>query len=385
MPQTNDFLSDDEIEMFDSTFFHKQQQGIEDRIAQEKKDAEYARSLSNDNAALLPAAPSHARKPPSAFDRLSGVRHPPASSSTPRYSFQNSPESSKDSTTAPIPKARHKPEPSTRNMPGAFGSDSSAASDSDIEIIGSDAFHDNGRYAPRSRIGSSANLYGTQQAGMQRPNLYSKAVTADEAARRRVEQGPTFTSKHTALYNPDNLLAYLTDMATHPLPNSSQTAALPGSYVPHSRGISQAPAMPGSYPLYGNTQVYGNNGALAGNNGTYLRHPDGSMHNAGPGGGYSLNALAGGGLGNTYNSQPSPLMSAGVNPFSRPPNHMTDIFNRPAHLGMADQYDYIMNDPRKTNDEIKTLLENIRPDIELPKEDREGTPDGLKYPLVRRF
>lgn len=49
---------------------------------------------------------------------------------------------------------------------------------------------------------------------------------------------------------------------------------------------------------------------------------------------------------------------------------------------MAEQYDYIVNDPRKTHAEIKSLLENIRPDLDLPAENREGTPAGLKYPLV---
>jgi hypothetical protein len=49
--------------------------------------------------------------------------------------------------------------------------------------------------------------------------------------------------------------------------------------------------------------------------------------------------------------------------------------------GLAGEiYDYV-NDPRKTEDEIKKLLENIRPDTEIPAEDREGTPTGLKYSL----
>lgn len=107
------------------------------------------------------------------------------------------------------------------------------------------------------------------------------------------------------------------------------------------------------------------------------------MHNAGPGLGYTMNGSASGTFGNGYNSQPNPFQvpggSYGLNTFS-PLEH----FNRPTDLAMGDQYDYIMNDPRKTNDEIKTLLENIRPDVDLPLEDREGTPDGLVYPLVSR-
>jgi SNF2 family DNA or RNA helicase len=44
--------------------------------------------------------------------------------------------------------------------------------------------------------------------------------------------------------------------------------------------------------------------------------------------------------------------------------------------------------PQLTHDDLQTqaqeiqgLLENIRPDVEIPKEDREGTPEGLKYAL----
>jgi hypothetical protein len=44
--------------------------------------------------------------------------------------------------------------------------------------------------------------------------------------------------------------------------------------------------------------------------------------------------------------------------------------------------DYVSNDPTKTRDEIKSLLENIRPDMEIPKEEREGTPEAMYYPLM---
>lgn len=47
---------------------------------------------------------------------------------------------------------------------------------------------------------------------------------------------------------------------------------------------------------------------------------------------------------------------------------------------LAEISDYV-NNPRRTAEEIQDLLENIRPDIDIPKEDREGTPEGLKYAL----
>ncbi|CAJ2504481.1 Uu.00g118750.m01.CDS01 [Anthostomella pinea] len=42
-----------------------------------------------------------------------------------------------------------------------------------------------------------------------------------------------------------------------------------------------------------------------------------------------------------------------------------------------------IEDPRKNEEEIKELLANIRPDMEIPEEDREQTPEELKYPLYR--
>lgn len=44
--------------------------------------------------------------------------------------------------------------------------------------------------------------------------------------------------------------------------------------------------------------------------------------------------------------------------------------------------DHIRADPTKSLEEIKTLMENIRPDMEIPPEDREGTPPEMTYPLM---
>ncbi len=137
------------------------------------------------------------------------------------------------------------------------------------------------------------------------------------------------------------------------------------------------------------------------------------MHISGSSTGYPLKVTAGGHLGNEFNiNQPSPTLGLNILPrhsyldavdrkqiafnppnsstglgtfpnLASPGDYMSDIFSRPNHHQMGEQYDYIMNDPRKTNEEIKALLENIRPDADLPVEDREGTPDGLVYPLVR--
>ena len=47
----------------------------------------------------------------------------------------------------------------------------------------------------------------------------------------------------------------------------------------------------------------------------------------------------------------------------------------------VERVNYLQNDPTRTKAEIKALLENIRPDEDLP-ENREGTPEAMTYPLM---
>ena len=47
-----------------------------------------------------------------------------------------------------------------------------------------------------------------------------------------------------------------------------------------------------------------------------------------------------------------------------------------------DRINHVTNDPTRTRDEMKALLENIRPDEDLPPENREGTPDAMTYALM---
>lgn len=60
--------------------------------------------------------------------------------------------------------------------------------------------------------------------------------------------------------------------------------------------------------------------------------------------------------------------------------------NDPKNRELVDRYKdrvhYLTNDPTRTSSEIKSLLENIRPDEDLPAENREGTPDAMTYPLM---
>lgn len=58
-----------------------------------------------------------------------------------------------------------------------------------------------------------------------------------------------------------------------------------------------------------------------------------------------------------------------------------DAFGRPLNDRLRNYYEDLQDDPRKTEEEIKELLANIRPDEEIPEEDRVGTPEALRYPL----
>lgn len=410
---TSSFHRDDEFDAFDSSFFQLQQE-IEDRLKQEKADAELALSLQNGHAPPRPAfAPANVTAGITAFDRLSGMRPLPASSLGSTGSMQggstNSSTKQEWSSQFSAPNVKYEPSSlsamglssdytsSTNNMdsfkkwpsssiamPGAFVDDSSTASDSDIEFISPEAFHDNGRHDSSRRSHSTpygqnaaSSVYGATQPPIHRPSFSPEAQTAGEAALRRFGQGSTSPPTQMATYGNQNVPNRMNAL---PLPISSQTFGLPGSYPRPVFGMS-------SNISYAPSQGYGTYGSLPGSNGRYLGQAGGSMHIAGPGLGYTMNGSAGGALGNGYNNQPNPFQAPGgnygPNPFSRPVGDIiSNIFARPSHHQMGDQYDYIMNDPRKTNDEIKTLLENIRPDVELPLEDREGTPDGLVYPLV---
>lgn len=114
------------------------------------------------------------------------------------------------------------------------------------------------------------------------------------------------------------------------------------------------------------------------------------------GGNHMVNGYGGAGFQNPFDASSSSAYSNAGGAFRNPSMFATlsDVISRTASNlydqmpnflydeRYAGQVDYIVNDPRKTTEEIKALLENIRPDTDLPAENREGTPDGLKYPLV---
>lgn len=62
-------------------------------------------------------------------------------------------------------------------------------------------------------------------------------------------------------------------------------------------------------------------------------------------------------------------------------NNFTDASGNPLDDRLTNYIFDVMDDPRKTAEEIQNLLDNIRPDMEIPAEERGETPEALKYSL----
>jgi len=241
-------------------------------------------------------------------------------------------------------------------MPGAFQDDSSVASDSDIEIIPSSAFHDNGRRPTPSNGG-----FGAQS---QRPGYSPETLTASSAALRRLEQSATNSALQQAIYGKQQLPNW---MQNQPYPALSSGSSMePFGYQPQQPVMGIGMGMPAGIP---GQYVYPDSAyTLIGN----------GMPKQEPGLGYHAN-----GYSNPQNSDSLlDIIGRANSQISSDPYGLDSVSRYDFSGQMLEQFEYIVNDPRKTNEEIKSLLENIRPDVDLPAESREGTPAGLKYPLV---
>ena len=105
---------------------------------------------------------------------------------------------------------------------------------------------------------------------------------------------------------------------------------------------------------------------------------------------YGSSSLPYGGAGSSVNSSnfidlddyAPPYQNAVHSALSGHSINIDDPLNRDLVDRYIDRVNYLTNDPTRTTAEIKSLLENIRPDEDLPPENREGTPDAMKYPLM---
>jgi SNF2 family DNA or RNA helicase len=257
---------------------------------------------------------------PSAFSHMMGT----PVGSRPQQSSSN----------APGMKPEPKPSPRSRfPMPGTFESPSS---DSDIEIISATTFQDNYRRHTYDKSKATNTMSYHLSGSASQPSNCSGVARQNMAQRTGVYSNTSLT------LNP------YTPQAGHFTPSQHADRNF---YSPRDRlQVHNA-----NHYSSGNTQVYGAGNILA-NQGLSHSYP-GSMFN-----------MVGDALSNTINR--TVAYSGGYDMQGNPLD--------PRAAAISD----LIHDPRKTEQEIKELLENIRPDDDLPKENREGTPEALKYPLM---
>jgi hypothetical protein len=397
------YRDDDEFPSLDDDFFVKIAKDEEEKRNREAADELFARSLLNENVPSISTAPS--RSGPSAFDRLHGMQRSrlgQSSSSSILHGLSapvdsKAPWSAQGSTSARTksehpsmdrvdfgsytakPVTRIKAEPSSSTaMPGSFNFDDfSNGDDSDIEIIDAREFRDNGRLGQRPST-SSTNL-STPSRTSRRSSFSVESVHAGEAALRRLEQSSSNVALQMAMYGRQQPPTWMHQNGTMqggsiPSMNApggafSNTQPGFGSMNPMAMQQPASAVMPGAYPGY-------------------------NMQSPGPGLGYTVNNLPGYGMNPQlqYGGLQGPntvpvggaIRGSGMQGLQDMPDFLGPYpgYPGPMNAAMQAQHDYITQDPRKSKEEIQELLKNIRPDIDLPPEDREGTPDGLIYPLV---
>jgi hypothetical protein len=369
----------------------------EQRRWQEKADEDFARIMQES----IQSAPENPPTLPrlSAFDRISGIRPPPSSSATssnPNLSRnsqhmnpsrrlpwpQQTPSSSVSVKPEPQANSMHSrvkfehssglhpkynsfgsnqtvkrdsgtSEPSSSySMPGSFREESD--SDSDIEIIPASAFYRN-KPVPKTEPKTEPHRFSFGGEG---------------PANRYSSNGALQTSMYSKHSRPHEMNipgpSTQTGMSMNPLSNpygiNSGNYVYPGMFAGHQLALGDDfwPTDTDLLPGY----------------------PNANLHFSQLGLGYNAYAEYGRRQPAASQSfmQADPLADIIARSSGNNYVELVDYLNADEH--MSNHIDHIMNDPRKTGDEIKTLLENIKPDLDLPPEEREGTPDGMKYPLV---
>ncbi|CAG8981540.1 hypothetical protein HYALB_00013167 [Hymenoscyphus albidus] len=361
----------------------KHQGALEKKRLQEKEDEEFARRLQNEPATFT-ARPSNSG--PTAFDRMSGMRLYFKSSSS------SSQSTSKSSLNSVIKNESSSSGPSSSRTTNGGSIESISlledGSDSEIEVIPPSAFHDNGRRP----LASNSLALPTHTRQITKP-------AAPFAGGMKSENLIKNESLRAALYPTQQMSGSWPSASMHaPLPAGSMFGDLSaGQYVlpntpfvpdssliPAATFVPPASFVPGPASYHGNPTI--NGGFLVPQFPTDMDLAYSGIEPQFPGfSDLELNSLY-----NSSMANPIDIGSSG-NPFKDNNQFASEqLYNVPAHplhphnpnmMSLYDQADYIRNDPRKTNEEIQLLLENIQPDMDVSVEDREGTPAGLKYPL----
>ncbi|KAF7909511.1 uncharacterized protein EAF01_003229 [Botrytis porri] len=292
-------------------------------------------------------------------------------------------------------------------MPGTYIDD--AASDSSLEIIDPSAFKDNGRQkATTSRTthyyGHPGPIYSSETRA-----LGDIAIGRSNTSLQGVASLPSWAENSPSVMgNPNGNIsdasAWMTGNDAIGMNHESRVGEQNSHSAPWQRDQPFSPynginSDYKDFPMNGtpSAMAYDNTnpsdayligysrstmpltvpGSVTGS--MHISHPQNSMH--GPGPGFNIDSMSGHSMGSTnFNSLRGMVRIRG---------NISDVesnlgFPSPSFAytpQMTERMEHVINDPRKTEQEIKDLLDNIKAEIEIPLEDREGTPEGLRYPL----
>ncbi|KAI9759468.1 MAG: GTP-binding nuclear protein gsp1/Ran [Chaenotheca gracillima] len=356
------FDSTDQAELKELLKAQKREERVaRDHKQQELRDEELARSLQGRQS----PGPSSAHQ--NSVQTSLGYRNPSvplASNSTPTSTASSSAPQRLDPLASSIshplnqsPMPENNFQNGTHNatpyqMPGSFVDLDDDDDDDDFEVIGSSTAQRNNYFPTNGRLSSN----GYNDSRQPDPHAaYSRAFQQMQQHQRRAHPTWDLTLRslgHSPSYNAHSSSPYL----SHPSMNRPGLGTGLGSPPtdPHRQRYGNiSHALPGGQIPSG--------GRMGSNSMAY------DLTDENPYVGYSSGTQT----WNRFGGMPDPYPSVGMF------NH-----RHPTTANEAAYYDYVTNDPTKTRDEIKSLLENIRPDIELPPADREGTPEAMKYPLM---
>lgn len=327
-------------EVYDSTFFTNSQQAFNAKCEQEKADEEFARLLEaemNAPSPLIFGRPfvTNPHGTQASIGASSGgnpfwkpePKSEPKWEQKPGHKFEFNDRHMNNIPTFGVP--------TMTGIPGAFDG-VPYEDDSDCEIIEPSAFRDNGRNA-NVKVDYPYSLL----------SIYTDCLP-------QPENKPEINSVQRAIWGNMKVPSW-----------TSPPSKPPNGYIPAFGSVySTQPAdffdarMPGAYP-------------------------SGSMHDPAKHLGYFADGNGNGDAIKELEFSDDQFESDGEIDaiLRRNMENGLDLLGNPLDEQMQEQYNYVINDPRKTDEDVRNLLSNIRPDEELPKEDREGTPEGMAYPL----
>lgn len=300
----------------------------EAQFEKEKKDREYARSLSGGGR-----APSF------------GQSSYPTSRNTQSY-FGSDGKFTKPSYSIP-------PEPAQHPAFPQIGTDGYVKPEPGTLRSGPYATNAHHAFAPTSHGNSTYNQPGSSsKAPISLVDDDDDDVQVLGSTYHAARQKP-YTSNRSLLGQPNGYLPSQTVASQGPSYNDPRLAAYGQGY-----GSAAGPAATSANPMTGGTNVYGSTTNALYSGARALGSQVAGLINSLGGGGFASNPID---LDHEYAAPQRPTLEQSL---------------------QARGWDGMINDPTRSREELENLIENIRPDEEIPPEMRINSPKDLKIALM---